>query len=34
MMTFSDILALLNLIGGAIYATFMIVWHIINDKKK
>ena len=33
-MTFEQVVLLLTLLGGAIYATFEITWKISNGKKK
>ena len=33
-MTFEQVVLLLTLLGGAIYATFGITWKISNGKKK
>lgn len=33
-MTLLEVLALLTLVGGTIYATFEITWTIFNGKKK
>ena len=33
-MTLIEVLALLTLVGGTIYATFEITWTIFNGKKK
>ena len=32
-MSLTDVLALLGLIGGAVYGTFMIAWKIADKKK-
>ena len=33
-MTLSEVLQLLAVIGGAVFATFQVAWTIFNSKKK